>query len=214
MSALDVVRRAPLARRQPRSKPGDARGRRRYRGAMHDTNQSDGMSGSDGMSEHDEHTGHDGDIDDILEKIGDAAVRGGVRIAIAESLTCGRLASTIGATEEASDWFAGGVVAYQMQTKHDVLGIPSSLDPCSAECAEGLASGVRTLLGADVAVAATGVGGPDPEDGHPPGTVYIGWSTRDGQGHRLLELEGDPDDVLDGTVDGAIRLLATVLSAA
>ena len=150
--------------------------------------------------------------DGHLDVISTHALREGTRVAVAESLSSGALASRIGAGERASDWFAGGVVAYQVRTKHDVLGVPEDIDPCSAECAELLAVGVRQLLGADVAVSATGVGGPEPEDGHAPGTVYLGWSSNGATGHRFLELDGGPDEVLAATVAAAVELLSDILS--
>lgn len=153
-------------------------------------------------------------VDDALESISADAQRTGVRIALAESLTSGALASRVGAGERASEWFAGGVVAYQLRTKHDVLGVPEEIDPCSAECAELLAIGVRRLLGADVAVSATGVGGPEPEDGHAPGTVYLGWSSDGWVGHTFLQLDGGPEEVLDATVTAAVHLLADIVSKA
>src|SRR5687767_3132995 len=111
------------------------------------------------------------------DRIADAALRRRVRVAIAESLTCGLLASELGKGHDATEWFAGGVVAYQTDVKRRVLKVRAGVDPCSADCAEQLATGVRALLDADLAVSATGVGGPDAEDGHAPGTVYLGWSS-------------------------------------
>jgi nicotinamide-nucleotide amidase len=148
-----------------------------------------------------------------IDRIADAALRRGIRIAVAESLTSGLLASEVGKGHDAAEWFAGGVVAYRTDVKENVLGVRQGIDPCSGECAEQLAAGVRRLLDADVAVSATGVGGPEPEDGHPPGTVYLGWSTGIGVGHRLLELDGDPTQILDRTVVRALELLAEVLTA-
>lgn len=124
-----------------------------------------------------------------------------------ESLTSGRLALTVGAGEGASTWFAGGIVAYLTDVKEGVLGVDPRTDPCSADCAEQLAAGGLALFGADVCVSTTGVGGPDADNGHAPGTVYLGWATRDGVGHRALALTGAPDDVLAGTVDAALRML-------
>lgn len=135
------------------------------------------------------------------------AGRGGVRVAVAESLTSGLLCSQVGKGEDASIWFAGGVVAYLTRVKQTVLGVRPGTDPCSSTCAVQLAVGVRSLMGADVAVSTTGVGGPDPEDGHEPGTVYLGWATPSACGHRLLRLRGSPAEVLDDTVAAALSLL-------
>lgn len=150
-------------------------------------------------------------LSDLVERIADAARRAGAVCAVAESLTSGRLAAEVGRGPSAQDWFGGGVVAYQVRVKEDVLGLMPGTDPCSASCAEQLARGVRALLGADVAVSTTGVGGPDAQDGHPPGTVYLGWATADAVGHRLLEFEGDPVAVIDQSVDAALTMLADLL---
>ncbi len=50
--------------------------------------------------------------------------------------------------------------------KFDVLGVQPG-PVVTPECAEGMARGVGRLLGADVAIAATGVGGPEPSEGKP-----------------------------------------------
>jgi nicotinamide-nucleotide amidase len=50
----------------------------------------------------------------------------------------------------------------------------------TAECAEQMARGVARLTDSDLGLSATGVGGPDPEEGHPPGTVFLGLSTLNG----------------------------------
>lgn len=130
-----------------------------------------------------------------------------LRLAVVESLTSGGLAHAVGAGEGASEWFAGGIVAYMQDVKEVLLGVTAGTDPCSSECAEQLAAGGRELFGADVCVATTGVGGPDAEGGHAPGTVYLGWAVEGEHGHRLLELKGSPEDVMAETVNAATDLL-------
>ncbi|MFS6529634.1 CinA family protein [Microbacterium aurugineum] len=142
-----------------------------------------------------------------LTRLSDLAAELRLRVGVAESLTAGLLAHTIGAGDSASDWFSGGIVVYRTDVKERVLGLTPGTDPCSAVCAEQLASGTRRLFDADIAVSTTGVGGPDPQGGHPPGTVYLGWATADEVGHRRLALVGEPEDVLAATVDAAVRLL-------
>ncbi|MBD8011577.1 CinA family protein [Microbacterium sp. Re1] len=139
--------------------------------------------------------------------LADLARRRDLRVAVAESLTSGALASAIGAGPEASTWFGGGIVAYLPEVKERVLGFPADQDPTSAGCAEQLARGARELFDADLCVSTTGVGGPDAEDGHPAGTVFLGWATRDEAGHRRLDLDGEPEDVLEATVEAAVELL-------
>jgi len=150
-------------------------------------------------------------IEDRIAPIARAALDRGVRIAVAESLTCGALASALGCGEDSSEWLAGGVVAYQTRTKVDVLGLPPGTDPSSPECAVQLAAGVRDLLGADVAVSTTGVGGPGADGGHPAGTVYLGWDSGGARGHRHFLFSGEPAEVLDQTVAAALDVLSELL---
>ena len=149
----------------------------------------------------------EGGSPDVI-RLGERAEAGGLRIGVAESLTAGRLASAVGAGPDASQWFAGGVVAYLSDVKERVLGMVPGTDPCSAAAAEQLAVGARELLDADICVSTTGVGGPGPEGGPPAGTGDLGWATVDEIGHRRLALDGDPEDILRATVEAAVRMLA------
>lgn len=142
-----------------------------------------------------------------VDRISELARTRGLRVAVVESLTSGGLAQVIGAGEGASTWFAGGVVAYMTDVKHHLLKLAPGVDPCSAECAEQLAAGGRALFDADICVATTGVGGPDAEDGHEPGTVYLGWAADGRIGHVPLQIDGGPDAVLTATVSATSRLL-------
>lgn len=136
----------------------------------------------------------------------------GVDVAAAESLTSGLLSSRLGAGPDASEWFRGAVVAYQEPVKFEVLGVPEG-PVVTAECAEQMARGVADLLGTSVAVSVTGVGGPDPSEGEPPGTVYVGVLVDDALTVHRLDLAGDdPDRILHVTADEALRVLAEALA--
>ncbi|WP_127473025.1 CinA family protein [Microbacterium sulfonylureivorans] len=137
-----------------------------------------------------------------------------VSVAVAESLTSGLLASAVGSGPEAGDWFCGGVVAYRTEVKVSLLGVARGVDPCSEACARQLARGARALLHADISVATTGVGGPDPEGGHEPGTVYLGWATADDDGALFLNLTGPPERVLARAVDESLVLLGDLAGRA
>ncbi len=143
-----------------------------------------------------------------LERLAALARARKLRVSVVESLTSGRLANTVGAGEGASEWFAGGIVSYFTEVKERVLGMTPGTDPTSASCAEQLAAGGLRLFDTDLCVSTTGVGGPGPEDGHPAGTVFLGWATAHGAGHRRLALTGDPEEILSSSVDAAVRLLA------
>jgi nicotinamide-nucleotide amidase len=150
---------------------------------------------------------------DHIDRVRDIARLAGAQektVATSESLTSGTVAKTLGAGPSAADWFRGGIVAYQEPVKFDVLGVPEG-PVVTPECAEQMARGARSLLGADVAVAATGVGGPDPSEGKPAGTVFVAVATEAGVTVRELSLDGEPDDVLDGTVAKCLELLEEIL---
>lgn len=129
----------------------------------------------------------------------------GLTVAVAESLTCGRIASEIGAIPRASDWFLGGVIAYDNEVKFGVLGVTRG-PVVSRQCAAEMAEGVARLTGADLALAVTGVGGPAHAEDQPPGTVFIAASLH---GRTIVEqrhFPGDLEGVLDATVDRALDL--------
>jgi len=132
----------------------------------------------------------------LAAEIAAAAAASGRTVAVAESLTAGQAAVLLGAAPEASAWFRGAVVAYAPSVKHDVLGVhPGPV--VTASCAREMALGVRALLDADIGVAATGVGGPGPEEGQPAGTVYLACAAVDGVSERRVELDGTPERVTE-----------------
>src|SRR4029078_1340349 len=97
----------------------------------------------------------------------------GLTLATAESVTGGLIASRLTAVPGASEVFRGSVVSYASEVKYEVLGVPVG-PVVSDEAAIAMAEGACRVLGADVAVSVTGVAGPDPQEGVPVGTVYLG----------------------------------------
>jgi nicotinamide-nucleotide amidase len=152
-----------------------------------------------------------GPVDDetqalLAERVGELAGEQGVSVAVAESLTGGMISAALAAVSGSSDWFLGAVVAYASEVKHGVLDVPPG-PVVSATAASTMARGVRKLLGADVAVAVTGAGGPGGQDGREPGTVFLAF---DGGGdHRVtrLELDEEPKVVCATTAVAALRML-------
>ena len=139
----------------------------------------------------------------------------GLTVATAESLTGGLLGATLTDVPGASRVFLGGVVAYATAVKQELLGVPEDLlaahGAVSAECAGAMASGVRDLLGASYGVSTTGVAGPDPQEGHPAGTVWIAVAGAGTPATRLLHLTGDRARVRRHTCSAAISLIDDVL---
>ncbi|GAA1823882.1 CinA family protein [Agromyces salentinus] len=152
-------------------------------------------------------------LQERAEAVAGAAKDTGARVAVAESLTSGRIASELGRATDASDWFLGGVVAYDTGVKQQVLGV-SPGPVVSARCAIEMAVGVQRLCRADVSVSVTGVGGPGSEEGEPEGTVFLGWATADGTGSERHRFDGDPSEVVEQTVAAALRVLVERLAPA
>ncbi|MDX6262243.1 MAG: nicotinamide-nucleotide amidase [Kribbellaceae bacterium] len=147
---------------------------------------------------------------EVAERIAGLAVARKVSVAVAESLTSGRVACRLGAAPGASSWFAGGVVAYAAQVKFKVLDV----DPgpvVTERCAIQMARGVARLTGADVAVALTGVGGPEPDEGHPAGTTFLAVTCGTDETVAERHFEGDPPEVVSKATLAALNMLLTVL---
>lgn len=111
------------------------------------------------------------------ERLVAALVAANLTVAVAESLTGGGVCDALVGVPGASRCLRGGVVAYATDLKARLLGVDRGLlarvgavDP---DVAAAMARGVREALGADVGLATTGVAGPDPQDGHAPGTFHV-----------------------------------------
>ena len=109
-------------------------------------------------------------------------------LAVMESCTGGLMANTLTDVPGASDYFLGGFVTYSTQQKLD-LGVPANVveefGVVSQETAKAMAETARQKAGADFGIGITGVAGPDPEDGIPPGTVHVAVATPEGGSHVL-----------------------------
>ena len=123
----------------------------------------------------------------------------GQTVATCESLTAGLLAATLADVPGASAALRGGLVTYATDLKHTLARVPQEVlvahGPVARETAIAMARGVRDVCGADWGVSLTGVAGPDPQDGHPVGEVWVGIPGPEGTG--VAELAGT---VLGSTV--------------
>lgn len=127
-------------------------------------------------------------------------------LAVAESLTSGAVASALGAAEAASEWFRGALVAYASEVKFELLKVPEG-PVVTAECARQMAAGVAELLGADVGLALTGVGGPGPTEGRPAGTVFLAVQGRGIDRVDECLFPGDPTEVVRSATVHGLRML-------
>jgi nicotinamide-nucleotide amidase len=123
---------------------------------------------------------HDGrDLPTVVRQL--ATVRGRT-VAVAESCTGGLVGGALTAVPGSSAYFRGGILAYANEVKSALLGVPPVLldtdGAVSEACVRAMATGCRERLGSDLAVAVSGVSGPDGgSDDKPVGTTWIGMAT-------------------------------------
>ncbi|QNE46549.1 nicotinamide-nucleotide amidohydrolase family protein [Glaciihabitans sp. INWT7] len=157
---------------------------------------------------------------DVAAEVVAILIERGLTIAVAESLTGGLLVSALVDVPGASAAVLGGVVAYNTAIKHSVLGVDAGLlaehGPVDPEVARQMADRVRTVLAvggakADIGLSTTGVAGPGPQDGHPAGTVYLGFAIGEDVSSLRLELGGDRGAIRDQTVSESLARLRIAL---
>jgi nicotinamide-nucleotide amidase len=132
--------------------------------------------------------------------------------ATAESCTAGLVAAALTEVPGSSDVVAGGIVAYSNEAKERLLGVDAGIlarhGAVSAETARAMAAGGRRALGADAAVAVTGVAGPGggtPEK--PVGLVHLHTVAPSGEDERRLQSPGGRRDVRERATVAALHLL-------
>jgi nicotinamide-nucleotide amidase len=136
------------------------------------------------------------------------------QLVTAESCTGGWIAKACTDRPGSSQWFRGGAVVYGNELKSALLGVrPETLGEAGAvseATVREMAAGALERLGGDVAVAVSGIAGPDggtPDK--PVGTVWFAWATRTAAGttlrSELHRFDGDRDQVRQQAVAAALR---------
>ena len=149
------------------------------------------------------------------ERLVRSASEHGMSVAVAESLTGGLVADAIVSVPGASAVFRGAVVAYATELKATLLGVDPELlarvGAVDESVAAQMAQGVAERLGADLGLATTGVAGPDEQDGHPVGTVFVAVA-RAGRGTKVaqLALHGDRETIRALSVRAVLDLALEV----
>ncbi|GAB2635654.1 CinA family protein [Nocardia goodfellowii] len=141
----------------------------------------------------------------------------GQTVATAESLTAGLLSAAIAGIPGASAVLRGGFVVYATDLKHRLTGVSedllSTVGPVAAATAEQLAVGARTRCDATWGCGLTGVAGPDSQDGHPVGTVFLGVSSPWHTEVIRLQLPGDRWTIRIAATHIAVRELLRCVRA-
>ena len=141
----------------------------------------------------------------------------GWTLSTAESCTGGMVAERITSVPGASDVFLGAVVAYANDVKQAELGVPADVlerhGAVSAETAQAMAAGARERLGADVAVAVTGVAGPGGGTAEKPvGLVHLHATSPDGELAQEFTLPSDRETIRRRSTVMALHLLRRLLT--
>ena len=134
----------------------------------------------------------------------DALRRRGLTVAFCESLTAGLAAATLADTPGASAVLRGGLITYATDLKYSLAGVPEGADPVDGDTAVAMARGARERCGADWGVALTGVAGPDPQDGHAVGEVWLGFAGPGGVDKQRLQLSGDRREIREQAANAAL----------
>jgi len=153
---------------------------------------------------------------DLVEAVAERLTRSGRTLALAESCTGGLVAKRLTDPPGASAFLRGGVVAYDNAVKVDALGVdPLAIGregAVSETVALQMARGAARRLGADAAIAITGVAGPDGgSEEKPVGTVWIAVVTGEQERARLFRLFGDREGVRERAAQAALAMLWRML---
>lgn len=136
----------------------------------------------------------------------------GLSLSLAESCTGGMIAAALTGVPGASDIFWGSAVTYINSAKEHILGVSSETlerhGAVSEECAREMAEGSRRIYGADLAMSVTGIAGPGGGSyTKPVGTVWFGFSSKNGTEAFRRLFEGDREAVRRQTVEQVLACL-------
>jgi len=153
---------------------------------------------------------------DLAEAVGLSLLSVGATLAVAESCTGGLVAKRITDYPGSSRYFLGGVIAYDNAVKVGQLGISQELldveGAVSQGVAEGMATGVARLFGAQAGIGVTGVAGPGGgTEEKPVGTVWYAASLGGRVVSRMERILGDRDSVRERGAQAALALLFNLL---
>ena len=157
------------------------------------------------------------DLSRIISELTDHLLSRGQRLVTAESCTGGWIAKACTDRPGSSRWFRGGAVVYTDELKTAMLGVrPRTLAEAGAvseATVREMAAGALEHLGGDVAVAVSGIAGPDGgTPAKPVGTVWFAWAFRSGSAMEIRvqhhQFDGDRGQVRQQAV---VTALAGVL---
>jgi len=152
------------------------------------------------------------DMKSLSADIGKALRSRKKKLAIAESCTGGYLSHLITSVSGSSDYFMGGIIAYDNQIKIKELGVRTytlkKYGAVSAECAGEMAIGITKRMKTDLALAVTGIAGPTGGvKGKPVGTVYIAFVAKNELLVERFSFKGNRKRVIEQSAHKALEML-------
>jgi nicotinamide-nucleotide amidase len=154
---------------------------------------------------------------EVAIRLGRALTGKGWRLAAAESCTGGLVSSLITDVPGSSTWFAGAVVAYANTAKRNILGVPQTIldakGAVSREAVLAMAKGACGIFGTDVAVAVSGIAGPDGGSPQKPvGTVWMAWEGPFGVEVKRHHFNGRREEIKAQAARAALETLLALVS--
>lgn len=139
-------------------------------------------------------------------------------VVTAESCTGGLVAGAMTAVPGSSEVVYGGFVTYANEAKISMIGVPFGLlrehGAVSKPVAVAMAEGALGTAGTHLAIAVTGVAGPDGGTAEKPvGLVHFALASEDGTKHLKKQFAGDRDAVRQQSVVQALRMLLKAAAA-
>ncbi|MDE0534976.1 competence/damage-inducible protein A [Tenacibaculum sp. L6] len=157
------------------------------------------------------------DNETSLEKeVGKLLQQYGKTVSTAESLTGGKIASTIVSVSGASNYFTGGFITYTADLKQQLLGVSKEIinefTVVSKEVAEAMAKGCLGKLKTDYAIAVTGNAGPTTDHNDKSvGLVYIAIASKNGVEVQEFNFGQPREKVINRTVTKSLELLQSII---
>ena len=157
-------------------------------------------------------------LEALAVKLGRALRARGWRVATAESCTGGWIGKALTDAAGASQWFEGGVVTYSNAAKANLLAVPprvlATAGAVSEAAVRAMAEGARAGFGVDLAVAVSGIAGPDGGTAKKPvGTVWLAWAAPGGTIAERHVFAGNRAAVRRATVALALERLVELATA-
>lgn len=160
---------------------------------------------------------HEIELNQLAEQLGKTLKERSLVLALAESCTGGMMAQAVTSVAGSSAWFDRGFVTYSNAAKIEMLGVSedtlTTYGAVSEETAREMAAGALKNSHADLAIAITGIAGPDGgNDEKPVGTVCFAWATLDGMvDSKTRHFSGDREQVRRQAVECAFKCMEITL---